>query len=263
MAQDQITFDAPPLDEVTIGRQFLHRSDFLIPHFGAYWERVRDRLPKVAHAPPIVDGAEQSEVMEEFAFLPRVWLLTADEAQLVQLQQNRFHYNWRRRGETSTYVRFKNVLADALLYWDALDSAVDEMTGKRLQPTRAELTYVNFLEIEGVKSAGEVMERSLKDFRWNSSSRHLRSPSGAVHNVSFKVPDIDALLTVNAATATRASTKAKGVKLDLSVRGKCDDQHSFESWAKKAHEFLLSSFVDLTTPEMHKLWRLEGNSNHG
>ena len=256
MAQDRITFGAPPLDEVTIGRQFLHRSDFLIPHFGTFWEKVRGQLPKVAHAAPIVE-ANGASAVEEFALMPRVWLLSADETRLVQLQQDRFHYNWRRRGERATYIRFDSVLAEGLSYWNTLDALFKDETGKGLQATRAELTYVNFLEIEGVSSTIEIMERSLKDFAWNSKNRHLQSPKGAVHNVSFDVPSIGGLLIVNAATATRGSSKVKGVKLDLTVRGKCDDQQSFEDWARQAHDFLVAAFVDLTTAEMHKIWRME------
>ena len=104
-----ITFDDPPINEVALGRIFLPRPDFLLPYYGEFWSLVRNQFPEVSHAPPII-AAEQQQQQEASAddayIFPRVWLLSEDSTRVVQIQRDRFYFNWRQGPERTEYIRF-------------------------------------------------------------------------------------------------------------------------------------------------------------
>ena len=47
------------------------------------------------------------------------------------------------------------------------------------------------------------------------------------------------------------------VKLELVIRGKVQDDISFQDWSTAAHDYLVAAFKDLTKPSAHALWKLQ------
>lgn len=248
-----ISFDDPPIQEVVLGRKYLPREDFLLPYFGAFWAQVRGEFPKTQHAAPIIDAAED---LGGVTLLPRVWFISKDDSRLIQLQQDRFHYNWRHTGNGKEYVRFTSVQSECLALWEKLEKYVLEVTGRPLQPVRAELTYTNYIEIQGVGRAFEVAEQALLDVTWMKRDRFLPPPKAFAHNYTFELPDGKNSLTVVATAVRRKDSEAQAIKFELTVKGACKAEDSFEEWSNTAHDFLVSAFKDLTTPSMHTIWRL-------
>lgn len=249
----RISFDDPPIKEVALGRTFLPRDDFLIPYYGAFWTQLRDRFPKAEHAPPIVDP---SETFNDGMFLPRVWLISEDSSTLVQLQQNRYHYNWRQTEDKKTYVRFPVIQQECLEIWRKFENFVMEATGQALQPLSAELTYTNFIEVAGASNSFEIAEETLRDSGWASHDRFLSAPKAFAHNYTFSLPGDSGTLQVAAVAAKRKDGKSEALKLELTVKGKCSNDESFEDWSAGAHDFLVQAFKDLTKPSMHQQWKL-------
>lgn len=251
---NRISFDDPPIKEVALGRTFLPREDFLIPYYGMFWAQLRDRFPKAEHAPPILEPAD---VLNESAFLPRVWFTAKDLATLVQLQQNRFHYNWRQTDEKRVYVRFPAIQSACIELWGTFDKFVLEVTGQALQPLNAELTYTNIIDVAGAVSASEIAEEVLLDSCWGSRPRFLSAPKAFAHNYTFALPDDRGTLQVGVVAVKRKDHKSEALKLELTVKGKCSNDDSFEEWSNAAHDFLVRAFKDLTKPSMHQRWKLQ------
>lgn len=252
-----ITFDDPPLNEVALGTVFLPRPDFLIPYFGAFWDLVKGEFPKVSHAPPILG---ESEPMVDLLGvpLPRVWLLSDNLAYLVQLQQNRFHYNWRRAADDVGYPRFPAVQKEFTRLWNLFQDFVGERTGQPLQSMRSELTYINLIDIRPDESPFSAAQRVLGDPAWTDGGRFLPRPAAFSHSYTFDVPDGVGLLDVTTMSVMKRDG-GMALKLELTVRGKQDDAVSFDEWSYKAHDFLVAAFKDLTAPAMHQVWKLRGD----
>lgn len=254
LAHEIFTFDDPPVNEVALGRTFLHRPDFLLPYFGGYWQRVSAKYPKVEHAAPIVDPTTLSG---DQYFLPRVWLVSSDSTTLLQVQQDRLHFNWRQSDAGNPYVRFPVVQAEFLDAWNAFEMYLKETTGQPVQPVNAELVYVNIISLDGVKDTVSLLERSLRDFKLDAGPRFLPRPGGANVMLSYGIPDSKNTFKVSTAAVKRKKTGEPALKLELSVTGKCPGDASFEEWSSKAHDFLVQGFKDLTTTEMHKAWKFK------
>lgn len=249
-----ITFDDPPLNEVALGRTFLPRPDFLVPHFGAFWQLVRNEFPDVAHAPPIF-GPNDPQPDFSDVILPRVWLMSADSTALLQLQQNRFHYNWRKTSEKPEYVRFGVIQQRCLHFWELFEEFVRDVTKQPLVPIQSELTYVNIVDINSNEDAFQAAERTLRDSVWNPCARFLPAPTSFAHSYSFDIPGGTGKLQVSTATAVIKEGRS-ALKLELTVRGKQSDNCSFKEWSTSAHDFLVAAFKDLTRQEMHTVWKL-------
>jgi uncharacterized protein (TIGR04255 family) len=251
-----ITFDDPPIQEVALGRTFLPREDFVIPYFGAFWATIRDQFPKAQHAAPILDPSDF--MSNDQMPLPRVWFVADDDATLVQLQQNRFHFNWRRVSaeDRRSYPRFPAVQRQFLNAWELFEKFVQAETGIPLQPVFGELSYTNHIFLADPKAtAFDIAEQTLSNSVWQRPVGILKCPRGYASNYQFTLPTGDTL-QIGIAAAKRAGSSSELLKLELTVRGKCSNDKAFDSWSAEAHNVIVQSFKELTNPEIHKHWKL-------
>ena len=99
-------YNSPPISEVVCGISFEPLVEQKIPHYGLFWNTIREDFPNCEHAPPLIDTDKESQLTNEIP-LPRVWLINKSNNLLIQLQNNRFIYNWRRLKSDDNYPRFK------------------------------------------------------------------------------------------------------------------------------------------------------------
>src|SRR6266849_294282 len=113
-------FARPPVNEVYLSVQFEPISDFRAAHLGLFWERLRPGFVRIEDQPPLphqleVFGVKQpAEQSVQLRLLqrpdpPRCWYVKDDERHLVQLQADRFIYNWRKVKDDDEYPRYPNV----------------------------------------------------------------------------------------------------------------------------------------------------------
>lgn len=121
-------FSRPPLTEVALTVQFEKVDGFRTVHAGLLWDRLRRELPNLEHVeehPPIEQaiespgpiGVRPSGVRVEVVDtpgLPRLFFLTHDKTQLIQLQVDRLSHNWRKVGGTEPYPRYEQIRGSRL-----------------------------------------------------------------------------------------------------------------------------------------------------
>lgn len=252
MVASKVSCTVPPINEVVIGRYFLSRSDFLVPHFGSFWDRLRGEYPSVQHAPPLMESAGEAV---EF-ILPRVWYVSADSARLVQLQQDRMFFNWRERGSGAPYPRFPAIQAAFLSAWAQFEDVVHGTSLTPIVPRRAELKYINIFG-EGVASSlAERLRRSMRGVSWIAPQGFAPELAGYRTNLHFTLPGSNNVLHVDLASARKKADNADALRLELTVQGDCGPDSSFKEWSQEAHDQLVVAFADLTSEEMHERWQL-------
>jgi uncharacterized protein (TIGR04255 family) len=132
---------SPPVHEVACGVTF-QGVDALDPVLiGAYWNARRSQFPKrdlriALGNVAIIVGSEKPPPL-------RAWLLSEDESALLQIQKDRFYYNWRAKG--ATYPRFSRIGPATLDELTSFSTFLEQETGTRPQVTHFELTKVNLL----------------------------------------------------------------------------------------------------------------------
>jgi len=76
--------------------------------------------------------------------LPRYWLISADDQEVVQVQLDYLALNWRHRGDTSQYRGYAEMRSRFLDLLETVEAGLSRHQGV-LKPTRAELTYINVI----------------------------------------------------------------------------------------------------------------------
>jgi len=174
-------YGSPPVVETVIGVQFPELRGFKSIHFGLYWERIRDRYPQIQDQPRLPAILAPSTRLH---LLPggkpeRAWFISGDDRELIQLQPNRFHLNWRAR-EGAPYPSFE---ANSRKFFEefgqlqqfCVDEKIDQPT-----PEVWEVTYFNHLIPNQNETVMELFGKAFAGLRWRNADDFLpRVPTGA------------------------------------------------------------------------------------
>ena len=258
---DKIQFKNPPVLEVVCGVVFSELRGMKAPHLGAYWDLIRDKFSNVDEAPPLLPpappGGEVTYTFEPTS-LPRIWFYSEDGRGLIQVQRDRFLFNWKRAdADTETeYPSFDKIFPEFVCHLDNFKKFVSEQGWGDLEFKNFEMTYVNHIGNESAKpvvgaQVGDVLVDHVFDTR---QDRFLPYPVGFKWNASFDMPDNAGRLSMTAGTATRTDTDEQVLRLEMVASGIWEDKSDdgLKAWFELAHEWITHGFVDLTSEEMHK-----------
>ena len=256
-------FDAPPIVEVALGIQFEPIFGLRPIELGPLREKWRPDYPIAQEHPPLpptieAEGSEPPQVRFSLGPAPdvRLWFLSDDETNLVQLQPDRLIVNWREIKGDEKYPRYPRVRATFEHRFNDLAAFVKNLGRGDLVATQVEVIYVNAIDPEGA-GLGHL-DRIFRSFN-NLVDHHLGSPEQARALLAFRIPDIGrppVKMYVSADPAIRPNGN-QTTFLNLTVRGAptgpgLDDVLNFMD---EAHEHIVTSFTELTPPTMHELWR--------
>lgn len=251
-------YDNPPLVEVVCGLSFEPLKDLKIPHYGLFWERIRKNYPNIEHAAPLGDLPET--ISSERLPIPRVWYIHSSSNNVIQLQNDRFLFNWRFVRAGDEYPRFENIKSSFQECIKLFCKFVEECGIGEISPLECELSYINHISSGDGWSEPAQIGNLFKDIFWaNSGNRFLTNPVSVGWVAKFELPDNCGYMTSSIKQATRADTKTPMFIFENTSRGLSKDTDSVESiwdWFDVAHEWIVKGFEDLTTESAQKeIWR--------
>lgn len=263
---DRAEFGNPPVVEVV----FSVVLDNPIPFFGFGFvmklgEMFGDKYPFVQDHPILQKKIESfgrpGDIMAQVEFrqrppFPRIWFVSEDDTQVVQVQDDRFSFNWRKVTADTEYPRFDAVFSDFKETLNLFLKAARELGFKQVNPVQFEITYVSRIK----QGAGFVTFRDLgKIFPFLNLTDLLRNslpdpPTGVNCTVSYDLHAGRLHCTVKTAKVQNT----RWVDLNLSVRG-IGDVKSFgegmDRWYINAHDKLVDVFLEITDTDVQdKQW---------
>jgi uncharacterized protein (TIGR04255 family) len=259
-------FADPPVIETVLGVEFAPLEGWKIPHFGLYWQVIRDEYPQFEIHPPLATAEEvrtpedrifQAVMVELLTHPPvRCWYLDAATTRLLQIQTNRFIHNWRKTGSDETYPRYERIRPLFEREWHRF---VEFLAREKLgapEPVRCEVTYVNHL-VKG-KEWEDVahLDRVFPVWTGQRSGPSLQRPKAVAINVSYAMPEDRGQLGVQVQPTIRQRERKEILQLTLTAKGKPASPSLADvlAWFDLGRECVVRSFCDFTSPEMHKLW---------
>lgn len=261
-----VRFTRPPVTEVVCGITFdLRELPLRTVHVGQFWERVRQRFPNVSEVPPLpaiieLLAAPSSSIPEALLTnlppLRRSWFSSEDGFDLLQLQEDRFLYNWKWISKDTPYPEYTAIIAEFEKYVAEFDAfAKDESVG-RLVIQQFELSYVNHIDSAHGYKVGEETKLFVDHLQSVRSERFLPPPEGINWVTSYNLPNAEGRLHVAARSGMRTMDGEKLVSLDLTARGISKDATvgSLRHWFDTAHDWITLGFVDITAPHLHEIW---------
>lgn len=259
----QPNFTNPPVDEVVLGVQFETPSAYTSVHAGRVWDLFRREFPRVtevARLEPqfeVFGGNPTPSFQFSFGGGPlrsRLWFISKDETHLLQLQEDRFFLNWRKRpnGISSgfPYPRYEQIASTYRETIDQLNRYFHENFGSGLKITQAEASYFNIVPLESFSSVGKIFSFLTAD---------------ALNLEGFATNLVETVLDANRRPKARAYYELQSLlgadlqklaRLALTVRGKPqgEDVSAGLAFIDAAHLHIITKFCDLTTTESHQKW---------
>lgn len=248
----------PPIIEVVCGVTFDTLNRLLAPHVGLFWGRRLSAYPECREAVPLaaqIESAEGTTMASEFPDippLPRIQFLNASGDGMIQIQRERFHYNWQRR-EGAEYPRFEVVFSSFEQNLGEFREFLGEFDLGELSSRQYELTYVNHVAIgEGWDSTADI-GAVFPDLAWRRQEGRLE-PESLAWRSSLWLPDGTGRLHAAIRTATRTMDERRVLALELTARGMMGGASTdgMRKWFDKAHSHVVQAFEDLSSKELQK-----------
>ncbi len=153
------SFRAPPVIETALSIQFDGLEGFTNAHLGLFWATLREQYPLCSDAEPIptqreVFGDSATKIIGpprvRFGKDPsaRLQMASADKHRMIQVQNGRIVYNWRRL-EGGEYPRWSKVRPFLNSTWTEYLEFLSSQGLVQPKPNQWEVVYVNHL-VKGV-----------------------------------------------------------------------------------------------------------------
>ncbi len=248
--------------------QFQPVEGWTIPYFGLFWQSIRESLSEVTVLTPIQPQSEDvenppfvwPELRIEQVNVPEVrcWFASHDKHSLVQLQNDRFVFNWRKLDSELEYPRYEDfVRPNFKKYWQSFLHFLTKEGLRTPSVNQCEITYVNHIKRnEGWVSVDE-WEDVFNVVRKNQPADFLPEPEVAHFSFSYLMRDKSGRLRVEANPVIRKSDGTQAIAFTLVARGKPRSTETSDilDWFDLGRQWIVRGFTDLTTTQMHKLWR--------
>lgn len=254
-------FREPPLQEVALSVQFTPLDALSVPHIGLLWDGFRERFPKTEEHPPIEPAFERFgavQIREPIRLRvrqkyprPRVWFVNDEETNLLQIQEDRFVSNWRRRSAEAEYPRYPILRKSFLGDFGTFQDFVRTHDLGELDLVQCEVTYVNHFELPEPLTIGEAVTV----FRESYSEPFLPDIEGGALRLRYVITCADkpcGRLHVHADLSRQS-----GVRLVLTARGPLRGGESTEGvcgFFDLGHEWIVRGFTAMTSGQLHKKW---------
>lgn len=262
-------FARPPVTEVALSLQFQPIDKLKGPVIGLLWGKFKDRYPVVEEHPPIDSvieqfGEPQTIGKVQFQFfdaLPpsRVWFVSKSGSELIQVQQDRFVYNWRKVKEEDEYPRYSNLRRALIKELEVFRQFLHEEQLGDLVFNQTEVTFVNtIVSGEGWQRHGQL-HNVLTIHSGSYSDSFFDEPENILTVLRYVIPsDVGTPRgRLHITVAPVFSNKDKKPAFNLTFIARCSPDGSIDdaiSCLDLGHKWMVKGFASITTKEMHRIW---------
>ncbi len=259
-------YNSPPVIETVLGLQFFPIEGFSLLHLGLFWSRVKQEYPKYQIKPPLSPVVEQFEGLKfspqplgvEFSHEPEVrcWLIDQRENHLVQIQKDRFHYNWKKATGLEVYPQYDTCKPRFAREWERFSQFLTDEKLGQAEITQCEVTYVNHLDMGQGWSSYSELDKVFTGLSSLSDRKLLREPEHLSLNYVYVIPGKKGRLYIDVRPGIRREDGTQIIQLHITARGKpaSNQLDDLLQWLDLGHEWIVNGFTDITTQYMHTIW---------
>lgn len=273
----------PPVAEVALSVQFKRLEKLTTSYIGLLWANIyRERFPKTEELKPldpmleIIPGQElpKLNISLELKDKPpthRCWFLNDQGTELVQVQQDRFAYNWRKEESNNDYPRFENVFRNFQDEYRLFSEFIENEGLGTLTPNQCDITYVNPLLINEDLEIHQNLDKLITLYKKDYSDKGdpdllLGDPENVRMAVKYLMTDGDGKpigrLHMSIDPVSHAKDNRKAYLLKLTARGfpLGEGPKGIYEFLNEGREWIVRGFKSLTTKKMHKQWGIKNDN---
>jgi uncharacterized protein (TIGR04255 family) len=261
-------FDRPPLIEQAITVIFDELAGFSIGDFGRFWALIEHEFPECRQAPPLPVSIEQLGgvpfepdvrlVVSEGETLPRCLYRHASSGEAVQVQNNRFTFNWAKLG-AAPYPHSERTVERFVELFGSFEAFVQDRQLGPLNLTQCEITNVNIVPVTEFGNDFGDAPRAFQLPVFNPDGNiSTETYMQAVEYLISGSPSPEGRVHVVLSPVINSTDQTLAYKLEITARsghgsGKLRDVLEFFDTARTA---INAAFLAHTTREMWATWGL-------
>lgn len=252
ITKSTIKFENPPIDEIVCGISFDSITELRSGHFGILWQKFRPDFPKIEDHIP-VDPISREELANLNTLpLPRVWFLHRDENEIIQVQRNRFFYNWRKRRVNDEYPGYKKVVENFERYLSRFQEFLLEENLGDLVPQQYELTYIDLIpKGQGWESPGNLEKIFPNLLSLTKQGIFLSDVRGIGWQIILDLPNGLGEIGISIRNAQRDSNKQEFIHMEFKAMSNRAYQPTI-AWFEDAHNTIMNLFCNLISNEIQE-----------
>ena len=265
-------FENPPVVETVLGVQFVPVENLTNAHLGVFWAELRDQWPTVKVVPPLEEQFERFDE-QDASWTAKVlqlritqdltarYMIGAEaKDRMLQVQRNRFHYNWLGGHVGQKYPSYDYVRPAFDEEYARFRSFVDGNSLGDVSPNQWEVTYVNHIpkhpklwqepkDWTSLFPTTSIMEGELEGLRLE----------GIQVDWHYEIEPKRGRLHVQLFSGRKDSDEGKKdlLVMKLTARGSVDSEMGLDLGAglDLGHETIVRSFNSLISKDARKHWR--------
>ena len=260
-------YDIPPVIEVVLGVEFLPLAAWDVPYFGLFWEQVREDFPVCTVKPPLgsqLEDFDRPTVSDPVEFRVtmkphvRCWYVDDGKRRLMQIQRDRFAYNWRKLDQDDEYPHYDESVRPAFVEtWRKFTDFTQQQGLGTVEAVQCHVSYVNHLEIgKGWTSAADI-GKVFPSWQDGATSDLLPRPESVGFDVAYRIDDPKGRLRLSVKPAIRNADGEEILQFTATTHNKPTDG-SIDSVLKcldSGREWAVRGFTEFTSKAMHGLWK--------
>ena len=261
--QRKLDFARPPVEEVVLSVLFNPLDRLLAPHLGEIWQEFkRDGFAHIVEQPPVVPAVEMPVSVQEaqlrIGYVPplaRIWFVHETDSEIIQVQRDRFTFNWRKTEPHPVYPGFTAICGKFEDFYSRFGQIVKNMQIGEVTPLQYELTHINQLRHgEGWNTLDDI-GKIYTLFSSSSQTNSFWFGMEAVNfHASFPVADLHGRLHVSMGNRIKMPEQTQTLQTDFTVRGFPENaEDTMITWFKSARDKIRERFTGMFTEDIQTL----------
>ena len=259
-AQSTIKFENPPIDEIVCDILFDSIKGLRAGHFGVLWQKFKPDFPETEDQILLAPVPREDLETPNKPSLPRVWFVHKNENEVVQVQRNRFIYNWRKRQADAEYPGYKKVIENFERYLSRFQQLLAEENLGNPIPKKYELTYIDLIpkgqgweDLDGLEKVfpnllsltkQNIFPTGVRDINWQNR---------------LSLPNNLGQLQMSIRNAQRVSNNQPLLSIEFKASSNQPHEpmrdYPMRDWFDAAHDTIIKLFSNLISDEIQdKYW---------
>ena len=256
MAEQRKTeYENPPLDETICSIHFDSIRELQAGHLGLLWQKLGSNFTSTEDHNLLPSVSDEEMNYRALPPLPRVWFVHEDESEVIQMQSNRFAYNWRKIRHDDKYPGYLTFIENFEKYLSYFQEFLVNQKLGDFTPRVYEIAYIDYiLENEGWKTISDL-EKVFPNFISYKGQNTLPPNIMEInYQMVFSLPDDSGQLQLSIRNARRISDNRHFLRVEFRAISN-QAYRERRKWFDSAHDVILDVFSKLVSDEIQeKYW---------
>ncbi|HVT12811.1 MAG TPA: TIGR04255 family protein [Fimbriimonadaceae bacterium] len=251
--------------EVALSIQFSPIQGFHLAYVGEFRQSFLPDLSETSDQPPLEHIVEPMPGSFSFHFMgqamfPRVWFHDPANTKLVQIQQDRLIWNWRKGNPEDQYPRFEPIFGSLSGAFDQFERFLMAKGLEAPQIDQCELTYVNVISSAAHYAGVQDTPRLFSFVSSTDRGDFLPVAENVTFQLRYVITGEDNVprgrLYIEGSPIIEVGTGRPAFMLKLVARGAPigDGFSGASDFLHLGREWIVRGFTDITSKEMHDYW---------